>query len=246
MKIACIISAFDGTEFLDEAMSLVAPFVSHFIVATQSVSYHGNPIAERDMVRIHDAIKKYRAKEVKYEVKKGVKIAGIHEHAKRFASVRSAKDRGATHYFYMDCDELYPEFEQLVAEHKERKAVASAVNIAVYFKRRDLRIEGFEKGTSCPFIAPISTGVAPRGWQGYPFVADPTRMPLCNQVTMLESGCLHHYSWVREDDTSIRSKAANSSVADYIQGSTLLQQYLDPATDEGTFIDHYGAKLIKA
>ncbi len=224
----------DGVELLNHSMKSVDKGVDVFIIVYQKISNFGeyfNPLTE---------MKKFpkNPKVVLIEYEPAKTQPWINETNKRNIGLEAAKKLNCTHFFHIDCDEIYSNFPQMVLEYIRSGADGSVCEIYTYFKSPKLRLENVDN-YFVPFIHKLyKNSIAGKG--GYPYRVDPTRKINCSSVAVMNEK-MHHFSWVRLD---IERKFRNSTANKNLVNSKLLRDYFDENTKAGTFLVDYNQKLI--
>lgn len=239
MKLASIISLFDGEELLVGSMRSVKDSVDLFIIVHQSISNHGE---------LYDPLKnlpdsmddEFNIVWIPYEPN----VDGMKDETrKRNIGINVARNHKCSHFLFMDVDEYYlpGEFQkakQLYIESEDTGHDGSVVGLYTYFKSPCLRQENPDN-YYVPFIHELKPGTTTGLPNVYPYYVDPTRRIRCEMAKLIPGIFMQHYSWVRHD---IQRKARNSSAKFRILQSNLLKEY-ETATD-GSFVDG-GKKLIR-
>lgn len=204
MKLACIINLWDGEEHLKQAMSYVKDHVEEFIIIFQAQSNFGEyydpfpniaPFLGK-MGRVY--VQEYEPSFV------GNENDGFeNELAKREIGRSVALKHGCSHYFFMDADEFYPDFEKMKAEYIDRGLDGSVCGIETYVGKPEYKVTPPMK-FHVPFITPVKYQLGGRQY----YRCDRTRTARCISVDKIESGVMHHLSWIRND---LERKIRNSS-----------------------------------
>jgi hypothetical protein len=238
MKLAAIYNIWDGVEHLESSVNSIRNDVDYIIFVYQDVSNYGekyDPLSELQKIK-HDVT-------FLYEPQLNSSPA-FNEKSKRNIGIQIALKLGCTHFLHLDCDEVYPNFKELKKEFIDSGYDGSVCKINTYFGKANYCFDKFDN-YYVPFIHKLNTDTVAGGRQ-YPFYVDPTRKINSNNVSLLQSGSMHHYSWVRDD---IERKIRNSTARCNIEISQLLLDYkavmLLSANDvDGFYIKDYDMKLI--
>jgi hypothetical protein len=238
MKLAAIYNIWDGVEHLESSVNSIRNDVDYIIFVYQDVSNYGekyDPLSELQKIK-HDVT-------FLYEPDLNSSPAS-NEKNKRNIGIQIALKLGCTHFLHLDCDEVYPNFKELKKEFIDSGKDGSVCKITTYFGKSNYCFEKFDN-YYVPFIHKLNNDTVAGGRQ-YPFYVDPTRKINSNNVSLLQSGLMHHYSWVRDD---IERKIRNSTARCNIEISQLLLDYkavmLLSANDvDGFYIKDYDMKLI--
>lgn len=243
-KICAIYNIFDGVELLNGSIDLIYDHVDQIIIIHQSVSNFGEDcdviLTNQVFLDMLDGENKIQF--VRYDPigKNGVS----NETAKRQLGIETLlSEFDCTHFFHIDVDEYYPDFRELKEEYFASGASGSVCKIFTYFKKPTLRFER-EDEYYVPFIHKLKPDTTMGVKNNYPFYVDPTRRVNETDVRMLNSGHMHHFSWVRKN---IEMKVRNSSAGEQrIRKTTLLQDYYSEDTGPGSLIkDYHNMRLIE-
>lgn len=241
MKTAAIYNVFDGTELLIHSMRSVKSGVDVFIIVWQSESNFGEfyyPF-QKNTVTKSELEQEFNCIFIQYTPTR--KAGTANETEKRNIGIEIAKSLDCSHFIFMDCDELYENFEYLKNNFLKSGATGSVCPILTYFKRPTLRLATFDN-YFVPFIHELHKDTkAGKQREKYPFYVDPTRE--VNQTNIIQlSDPMHHFSWCRND---IGLKVRNSSAKANIEHSFLIRDYNFEGTKEGYYLHDYRQKLVK-
>lgn len=241
MKLAAIYNVFDGLEWLGKSIFCIKNHVDLVIITYQDVSNYGEKYNNFEIItRILEEQGLNNAILYKYSSQMD-QSAMYNETLKRQIGIELALKNQCTHFLHIDCDELYYDFERLKQEYIECGLDGSVCEMYTYFKTENFRLEDVDN-YFVPFIHKLHTETSCGIRNNYPYYVDPTRRINCEDVTLLKSGKMHHYSWVRDD---INLKIRNSSAKLNIEKSQLLSDYLNLECKEGYFLKDFGQKLVK-
>lgn len=238
MKLAALYNIWDGVEHLESSVNSIRDDVDFIIFVYQDVSNYGekyDPLSEIKNIK-HDVCFLYTP---------DLNLSPMaNEKEKRNIGIKIAKSLCCTHFLHMDCDELYPQFRNLKNEFIQSLQDGSVCKINTYFGKSNYCFEKYDN-YYVPFIHKLHENTIAGGKQ-YPYYVDPTRKINTSNVARLESGSMHHYSWVRDN---IEKKIRNSTAKNNIQKSQLLSDYnavISMPKDKvnGFYIKDYDMKLI--
>ncbi len=237
MKLAALYNIWDGVENLQASVDSIQNEVDYIIFVYQDISNYGekyNPLSEIKNIK-HD---------VCFLFTPDLNLSPMaNEKEKRNIGIKIAKSLCCTHFLHMDCDELYPEFRNLKNEYNLSLKDGSVCKLNTYFGKSTYCFEKHDN-YYVPFIHKLHENTI-AGVKYYPFYVDPTRKINTNDVALLESGSMHHYSWVRNN---IERKIRNSTARYNIEKSQLLSDYnavmkMDEKDVNGFYIKDYDMKL---
>ena len=235
MKLAAIYNVFDGAELLVPSMSRIRGHVDMIIIVWQNISNFGEHYDPRGHINFNDfeeVIPVFYEPDLQFG-------GGYNERTKRNLGISVARAHGATHFLHMDCDEFYEDFGKAKQMFETSGAAGSVCKMHTYFKHPTLRLENPDN-YHVPFIHKMRDDTI-AGFVPYPFYCDPTRA--INETDVIEiSAMMHHFSWCRKD---FGLKARNSTARKNIAKTTLLQDVMDPAVKDGTYLPHYSQMLIR-
>lgn len=243
MKLAAIYNVWDGEELLPHSINQIQKEVDLIIIVWQDRSNWGeyyNPSVitnEKNKILVWENRKKYGhvwikwAEELnynyvstefiykKYEPESG--DGALNETKKRNIGLEIAKEEGCTHFFFIDCDELYHNFREAKQQFIESGANGSVCRLFTYWGKPTYQLDPIEPYW-VPFIHKLKENTV-AGMQEYPFWVDPTRR--VNEQNVVEiPTMMHHFSYVRKD---IERKIRNSSARVNLEKSTYIQDYKD-------------------
>ena len=231
MKLAALFNVWDGDELLPLSIELIYPFVDNIIILMQEVSNYGEKYSPSlDFTKNLDKI-------MIVDFTPTNERASRNETIKRQIGIEEAHRLGCTHFFSIDCDEMYFDFEELKKEYIEKGHEGSFCEMFTYYKLPSLRFEN-KDNYFVPFIHKLNKNTL-TGFKKYPVYVDPTRGINCKDVILL-SKPMHHYSWVRKN---IERKLRNSSARQNLDMKRVLIDYAN--AKEGNFIPNFNQKLIK-
>lgn len=237
MKLAAIYNVWDGDELLRSSINSIIPYVDLIIIVWQDISnfgehytpsMDGNFYLEEGMGCIatlttqEEPDKIFHAVEYVFQKYIPTVIDGaINETNKRNIGLEIAKNKEATHFIFMDCDELYEDFGKGKKDFIESGANGSVCRLFTYWGKPTYQLYPKEDYW-VPFIHKLTEKTV-AGMQIYPFWCDPTRR--VNEQNVVELPILmHHFSYVRNN---IERKLRNSSAKINLENSTYLQDYKD-------------------
>lgn len=252
MKLCAIYNVWDGEELLEGSIRQIRDHVDIVIAVVSYRSSYGEKRAEGfnvcKLLQLHGLIDVVNW----YDPPNNDLKAMSQESVKRSEGLKSAKEHGATHFLYMDCDEYYftNDFVEAKARYLIREATdgieGSVCQMKTYFKSPTLMLDPPED-YYVPFIHKLTeeteTGlIDSRRLRPYPFFCDPTRRVNTNKVEDLsEVVTMHHYSYVRKD---VERKIRNSSARTNIERTPILHDYEN--AKEGYNLKYCNKKLILA
>ncbi len=238
MKLASIINAWDGVELLKYAMASTLSRVDLFVIVYQTTSNYGEYYDPLKEIQSACAVLTMPRVIIQHYVPHLNQSGTDNETKKRNIGLRIAKECGATHFFFQDCDEMYSDFSGAVDQYAGAGKEGSVCPIYTYFKLPTLRFE-FPDNYYVPFVHKL-TPITTAGMQEYPYYVDPTRRVNCKDVALL-SEPMHHFSYVRRD---IVRKCRNSSARNNILKSGILEDYANAAP--GRMVkDIFNQKLVE-
>jgi hypothetical protein len=247
MKLAAIYNVWDGVEHLERSVNYIARSVDIIILVYQHRSNYGEVFGQYESNTPLNAFRKFKhfhnkCHFIKYEP---VLSAGgmQNEISKRNLGLKVARRVGCTHFFHIDCDEMYYDFEDALRQYNESDMSGSVCKIRTYFGKESYCFEK-QDNYFVPFIH-ILLNDTYCGRTKYPFYVDPTRRVNNSDVALLNVE-MQHFSWVR---SNIERKIRNSSAKDNIEKSTLYQDYLKVLSVPdavGMHIEGYDMRLVHA
>lgn len=244
MRLAAIYNIWDGTELLEASMRSIISDVDVFILMYQDVSNFGearSPFYQIKTIcdKLSPEYPHARFLAAKFEPKG--RTGTKNETAKRNLGLDYARSSVycCDHFLFMDCDEMYMDFEAAKQQYIRSGAEGSVCEMYTYFKKPTLRFENVDN-YFVPFIHKLKPDTV-AGCKSYPFYADPTRRVNCTDVELIHEK-MHHFSWIRNN---IEMKVRNSSARVNIQKSQLLNDYNNPEVCEGFYVRDYHQKLIE-
>ncbi len=233
MKLAAIYNVWDSEELLKYSINSVRSRVDIFIIVYQTVSNYGEnhdpfPEIEKATRGLNTVLHHY--------VPDLTRSGTWNETEKRNIGLKIAKQKHCSHFLFMDCDEVYQDFDGAVRQYIAADTPGSVCPIYTYFKLPTLRFENPDT-YYVPFIHALG-GSTTAGNYEYPYYVDPTRKVKCREVTLLQEP-MHHFSYVRRD---IVRKCRNSSAKVNIERSTILEDYA--LARHGHYVkDFFGQRL---
>ncbi len=234
MKLACIISCWDGCELLRYSMESTSSKVDVYIIVFQNVSNYGEhyaPLSDMNLTGFDTRLRLY---------KPDLNLSGMqNEIRKRNIGIDMARELECTHFLFADVDELYQDFGAAIGQYEQSGCEGSVCKMYTYFKRPEWRLEHFDN-YYVPFVHALRSDTV-AGYKEYPFYVDPTRSVNTRDVALI-SEPMHHFSYVRKD---IEMKCRNSSARDNIAKSQLLQDYNDPRCGPGFHVKDFRQSLIE-
>jgi hypothetical protein len=226
MKLSAIFNVYDGEELLEGSIRQILPYVDEVIAVVQTISnwgerYYGGANEVDRLVN-----KGYINKVIEFEPQiTNERLNGCYnETKKRSLGLEYARQKGHSHFLFMDCDEYYDseQFEQAKNYIAEKDLHATCCHIQAYEKYPTLaKIE--TEGYYVPFIHKIQT-TNKIGFQKYPYYCDPTRTTdhSYSHLFKKEEVLMHHFTTIRTD---IERKYRNSSAKINFQISEMLHSY---------------------
>lgn len=248
MKLAAIYCVWDGLEILPYSIRNIAPLVNHvFVIGSESSNY-----GEQKQGAIYSDVSNMTILNWRPDL---AKQPMENETAKRNFGLDYIRNKGYTHFLFVDVDEFY----EPIAFKKEKLRFENT-NIAglvcrskVYFRSPELTI-GYDT-TLVPFIHTLTNNISckmnmqyPFGWTDtdqVPFTPkrririDPTRQMNITSGVEWSDIVMFHYSYVRAD---LRAKIRNSTARKNIENSSLIEDYIN--AKEGYFCKFYGKVLM--
>jgi hypothetical protein len=163
---------------------------------------------------------------------------------KRQTGLDEAKKLGATHFFFIDSDELYIKDEILKARNfiEENKVDATVCSLYTYFKNPNLRFKNIDNTCVIPFIHKLEKSAQVGNCQNRykPYVVDFGRhINIKFKPIMLDFVIAHHFSWVRKE---IKNKINAHASQSLIVKNEIEKDY--EQAKEGYFVKHYHDVLI--
>jgi hypothetical protein len=235
MKLAAIYNVWDGEELLIESIKTIYDHVDMVIIIYQTISNYDE--VHDPTIVLQTLLGADKVKFMKYDPI--VEMGGpMNERAKRNFGIEFARDNKCTHFFSIDCDEFYENFEEAKRLYIESGKKGSVCKLQTYFKKPTFRFD-IPEDYYVPFIHELNADTK-TGSSSYPFWVDPTRAINQNDLVVLPI-FMHHFSWVRKD---IERKARNSSVAAMIKNSTIFNDYNSPKLGEGYFLANWNRKIV--
>lgn len=229
MKLAAIYNLWDGDELFQYSFDSIVAHVDLIIIVWQDISNFGeryHPIClPRQINQPVDRYKLQNGCEIiyqKYQPELQVLVGGsTNETRKRNIGLNIARKDDCTHFFFIDCDELYQNFAEAKQQFITSGANGSVCRLFTYWGKPSYQLTPIEEYW-VPFIHKLKENTV-AGMQEYPFWVDPTRR--VNEQNVVEiPTMMHHFSYVRKD---IERKIRNSSAKVNLERSTYLQDYKD-------------------
>jgi hypothetical protein len=202
MLLAAIYNVFDGEEHLERSVNYL-PKDIELIFVYQTVSNFG----EQRKIEVYKELEtKIGGRWVHYEPKiyRSKDSGTINERNKREIGLGLARELGCTHFLFMDCDEMYPKFNELMEEYKTKGKDGSVCLIDQYLLNDKYRLTP-KLDWFVPFIHKITRETTIT--KSYPYPVDQTRSVNTKDVAVL-SHSMQHLTWVRDN---IHMKIRNSS-----------------------------------
>lgn len=246
MKLAALLTVFNGLELLDKAIENILPHVDELIIAYQEVSNKGNLSTD-----VYPAVKKYIGID-KFHVIKFSTVPGINtkenERSKHNLLLDQAKKLNCTHFIFMATDHFYLPEEFAAAKQQVRHDVTFTA-MYTYYKNPTWQLTPIEE-YYMPFICKLypDTKVVKCRSAFYPCRVDPALMiNTCATYRILskELIMLHHYSMIRDD---IRNKFANAAASirwSPAQVDTFIREYENYNPEENKGITYFGGRTVK-
>ena len=217
MKLGVSYNVFDGEELLEKSILCIRKKVDFICIVYQSVSNYGE---ERSVLRpfladlkhrgLIDSVFHYTPKE------SGNRLVGEqNEITKRNIGMNICRANDCTHHISMDCDEMYDEqeFENAKMFVSENNIDTSYVSYINYYKKPNLVLTNERNGIYgyVSFIVKIDTRFY--GYGESAVLVDPTRRvePSKYHIFNRDEITMHHYSYIRKDEESLRRKLNNTS-----------------------------------
>lgn len=243
MKLAAIVNVwFDSIEHLPHSMLQILGCVDVIIIIDQLMSNRGETLTGEQYDEHKEIIKMVTSSDPRtFIIDQYIPRLDIpamkNETNKRSQGLQLAKSLGCTHFFHMDSDEYWPDFEQAVLEYVESRRDGSVCQMWTYFKKPTLRLAEPE-GYHVPFIHVLRHNT--RHDMNYPFWVDPTRR--VNQTDIEELTVkMHHMSYVRRD---IQMKLRNSSAPHDMENNEYFQDHQRDLKN-GDFIKCFKQQLVE-
>lgn len=228
MKLAAIYNVWDGEELLQRSISCIKEHVDLIIIVWQKVSNFGEDYTPQwgtmPIDTVDSAEFKTNGNTAKVIFKKFSPKIGEgaeNETQKRNIGLGIARDEGASHFFFIDCDEMYDDFKNSKQKYKDSGAKGSVCRLFTYWGKPTYQLTPIEPYW-VPFIHELKADTI-AGMQEYPFWVDPTRRVNEQNVVEIPS-MMHHFSYVRRD---IERKIRNSSAKHNLEKSSYLKDYND-------------------
>lgn len=223
MRLIALYSVFEGEELLEHSVVQIRPHVDFVLCSVQTVSYAGETY-EGGAQKAHELKRRGLVDAVAtYTPLPGVR-GQVNELRKRFGAIQLGHKAGFTHFFHIDCDELFvPEQFKAAKDFLDASdADGSVVYSQTYFKRPDWPLHELDRAFF-PFIHRYRPDLTCCG-SNYPYLCDPTRTVDAKNVVVLPREMIlqHHFSWVRNDVTR---KLRNHSVAGTFTDSGIKEDY---------------------
>ncbi len=242
MRLAAIYNVFDGTELLAHSMRSIKSGVDVFIIVWQSESNFGEfhyPF-QKNTVTMTQLNEEFNCIFVEY--KPIFKRGTANETEKRNIGLDKARQLACTHFLFMDCDELYRDFNHAKNQYIDSGKSGSVNSMCTYFKKPTLRLEDYDN-YYVPFIHELydDTKAGPSK-EKYPFYVDPTRQVNQTDIHQILFQPMHHFSWCRLD---IGLKVRNSSAKANILMSDLVKDYQSEKLKTGYYLKDYRQKLVE-
>lgn len=246
MRLAALITVFNGLELLDKAIENILKQVDEIIIAYQDVSNKGNLSND-----VFPAVRKYIGM-AKFTVVKFEPVPGINtkdnERSKHNLLLEQAKKLHCTHFLFMATDHFYLPEEFAAAKQQVRHDVTFTA-MYTYYKNVTWQLTPIEE-YYMPFICKLypETQVTKCRSAFYPCRVDPALMiNTCATYRILspELIMLHHYSMIRND---IRNKFANAAASirwkpEQVQG--FIDEYENYNPEENKGITYFQGRKVK-
>lgn len=211
MKLGISYNLFNGNELLETSLKQMRKNADYIVLVYSNYSHAGQyddsaykTIQELDSDLYDDIIcfKPSRVRSVRYN-----------ELKKRNTGLKKCKQNGCSHFMSVDCDEFYvdSEFKRAKKIVEESDYDASYCELVNYFWSPEFQMVESKK-QYVPFIYKINTRRKHKYGYKFPVVVDPTRIIPSKKVLSFnqEQLLMHHMSYVRLDEASLRSKLIHS------------------------------------
>lgn len=211
MKLGVSYNLFNGNELLEESLKRIRE-VADFIVLVYSDYSHAGIYDNSAYIAIQNLDKKLYDKVVCFEPLKS-NTPEENELAKRNTGLKYSKKARCSHFMSIDCDEFYDieNFKKAKARVEAEKADGSYCELVNYFWNSKYQM--VESNTQyVPFIYKIRHFRKHRLKYRFPVIIDPTRIIPSKKVLGFKSEelLMHHMSYVRLDEASLRCKLIHS------------------------------------
>tara|TARA_R100000908_G_C3755444_1_gene149894 strand:- start:4306 stop:5124 length:819 start_codon:yes stop_codon:yes gene_type:complete len=239
MRLGVSYNVFDGEEHLEESISRIRESVDFVCIVYQTTSNYGEKrddlepfLADLKVRGLVDYMYCYNPKEVE-----GGKRGEINEIIKRnIGRDICVKVANCTHHITLDCDEMFvsEEFEWAKQEVIKNNYDTTYVSYDNYYKKNNLKIcqssflnkTGMKIG-NLGYISFIVKCDKRHYGQGIsPVIVDPTRTIDCNKFEVFNRGKIkmHHYSYIRNSEESLRRKLNNTSFKQHQAAETGIEK----------------------
>lgn len=206
MKLIAIYNVFDGLELLEGSIKQIHDECFKLLIVHQRTSNYGEVDDEVERSVRGLALDYDKVNLLVFEP--DLSQSGSHnERKKRLAGLSAARQLGASHFMFIDCDEYYrtEEFRRAKDTIIKNDYDSTACRLFTYFKHPTYRLTPIEN-YYVPFISAIHVDLC----DTYPVYADPTRRTTGSRFYEFKQHeiMMHHFSWVRND---LGKKLRNSS-----------------------------------
>lgn len=217
MKLAVIVSLFDGEELLKGALSQIRNHVDTVIVIWQKVSNWGEKYPE--VTKTVNALKREGLIDFAQQYRPNfMHSPRENELEKRKIGLQMARSQNCTHFVFIDSDEYYDavQFENAKDKIEKERYDSSFCRLYGYYREPIYRLEPIE-GIFVPFIHKLTSHTVlwkkkhHRSHDAQKIPVDPTRAtyPIGKSIIFdTEDIVMHHYTLVRKD---MGRKLRNSS-----------------------------------
>jgi|TARA_R110000824_G_scaffold21863_7_gene81042 hypothetical protein len=224
VKLGVSYNVFDGEELLRHSILCIRKYVDFVCVVYQNTSNFGEERDDLEEILCdlqEEGLVDYSIL-YKPQVVKDSGAGPFNEIRKRNIGKHICKQRGCTHHITMDCDEMYisEEFKKAKELVQKKDYDTSYVNYVNYYKKPTLQFaqskEGFFSYVS--FIVKCDDRLYGEG--KVPVLLDPTRKIHPDKFFIFpkEDIQMHHYSYIRGSEKSLRRKLNNTSCKTYMPG----------------------------
>ena len=219
MRLGASYNVYDGEELLESSISCIRENVDFICIVYQNTSNFGETrndlepvLADLKSRGLVDYIYLYEPKD-----KMGKRKGEFNEICKRnIGKEICVKLGGCTHHITLDCDEMFvpSEFANAKQEVIKGNFDTTYVPFDNYYKKPNLKIKVDENNGYFAYISFIvKCDDRNYGTGATPVIVDGTRGVICRKYHIFnrEDIIMHHYSWMRSSEESLRRKLNNTS-----------------------------------
>ncbi len=198
MVIAAIYNVFDGEELLEHSIDQIRDEVDIIICVVQEYSNYGQ-YYQGGYNKCFQLLCNHKINLIQKFKPNSSLTPQQNENEKRNIGINRARERGATHFMLMDCDEFWTDIPEPDCAHR----------MYTYFKHPTLRYETMES-YYVPGLMTLKNNTKV-GAYNCGFYCDPTRKP--NHKLKEGKEIMHHFSYVRKDiNRKIENSTAKSNI----------------------------------